>query len=37
MLAQRWPPYAQWLTADDRMIATAVHIIESEQEERDRE
>lgn len=30
MLAQTWPPVGYWLTADDRMIATAVAVLESQ-------
>jgi hypothetical protein len=30
MLAQTWPPVAYWLTADDRMVATAVDILEAQ-------
>ena len=32
MLAREWPPVAYWLTADDRMVATAVAILEAEAE-----
>lgn len=30
MLAHRWPPVTYWLQADDRMVATAVDLLEAE-------
>jgi hypothetical protein len=30
MLAREWPPVSYWLAADDRMIATAVDLLEAE-------
>ena len=30
MLAREWPPVTYWLTADDRMVATAVDLLETE-------
>jgi hypothetical protein len=30
MLARTWPPVDYWLTADDRMVATAIALLEAE-------
>lgn len=30
MLAQHFPPLTYWLTADDRMIATAIDLLETQ-------
>lgn len=30
MLAQTWPPVTYWLTADDRLIATAIELLEEQ-------
>jgi hypothetical protein len=30
MIARTWPPLTYWLTADDRMVATAVEVLEAE-------
>lgn len=30
MLARVWPPLTYWLTAEDRMVATAVQLLEAE-------
>lgn len=30
MLAREWPPVSYWLTAEDRMVATAVDILVAE-------
>jgi hypothetical protein len=31
MIAETWPPVTYWLTADDRMLATAVEVLEARQ------
>lgn len=30
MLGREWPPVSFWLAADDRMVATAVELLETE-------
>jgi hypothetical protein len=36
MIARHWPPVDYWLTADDRMVATAVELLETEADELER-
>jgi hypothetical protein len=36
MIARTWPPVDYWLTAEDRMVATAVELLEAEAAELDR-
>jgi len=36
MLARTWPPLDYWLNAEDRMVATAVQLLEEESAQLDR-